>query len=167
MFRPRDSTGGDHEGDGLIALVKETADGLGRLIADHIKLARTEIMADARSYGRDVGVLGAAVFVLALGYALACVAGALALGRVIGAPLAFAGVGALHLVAGGIGLGAALRAMRRTPPLLGTRTEVSRSVAALSAPPLRLHPAEAGLHPSEAGPDAHPARQLQTEGRSP
>jgi len=60
---------------------------------------------------------------------------------------------------------AAARAMWRTPPLLGTRAEVSRSVAALSAPPLGLHTAEAGLHPSEAGPDAHPVRQLQTEER--
>ena len=167
MFRPRDSTGGDGERDGFIALVKETADGLGRLIADHIKLARTEIVADAKSYGRDLSVLGVAVFVLALGYGLACIAGALALGRAIGAPLAFAAVAGLHLLIGAVGVAAAARAMRRTPPLLGTRSEVSRSVAALSAPPLRLHPAEAGLHPSEAGPDAHPARQLQTEGRSP
>jgi hypothetical protein len=165
MFRPRDSTGNDHERDGFIALVKETADGLGRLIADHIKLARTEIVADAKSYGRDVGVVAAGVFVLALGYAFAWVAVALALRRVIGGPLAFAAIAALHLVAGAIGVAAAARAMRRTPPLLGTRAEVSRSVAALSAPPLGLHTAEAGLHPSEAGPDAHPVRQLQTEER--
>ena len=157
MFRPRDSTGGDGERDGFIALVRETADGLGRLIADHIKLARTEIVADAKSYGRDLSVLGVAVFVLALGYGLACIAGA---------PLAFAAVAGLHLLIGAVGVAAAARAMRRTPPLLGTRNEVSRSVAALSAPPLRLHPSEAGLHPSEAGPDAHPARRLETEERS-
>jgi hypothetical protein len=158
MWRPKDQ-GGDPERDRLIALVKETAEGLGRLVADHIKLARTEIVADAKSYGRDLGVLGAAVFVLAVGYGLACVAVSLALGRVMGAPLAFALVAGVHLVAGVVGGLAAARAMRRTPPLLGTRTEVNRSVAALSATPL-------ALHPSEAGPDAHPARSLQTEERS-
>src|SRR5262249_38158325 len=128
MFRPRDSTGGDRERDGLIALVKDTADGLGRLIADHIKLARTEIVADAKSYARDTAVLGACVFVLAVGYAFAWIAAALALRRVIGAPLAFAAVAALHLILGAVGVAAAARAMRRTPPLLGTRTEVGPSV---------------------------------------
>jgi hypothetical protein len=159
MFRPRDSSGGDNERDGLIALVKETADGLGRLIADHIKLARTEIVADAKSYGRDVGVLAGCMFVLALGYALACVAAALALGLLIGAPLGFVLVGGAHLVIGAVGVAVAARAMQRPPALLGTRTEVNRSVAALAAPPL-------ALHPSEAGPDAHPARHLETEERS-
>jgi hypothetical protein len=159
MWRPKDQNGGDPERDSLIALVRETAEGLGRLVGDHIKLARTEIVADAKSYGRDLGVLGAAVFVLVLGYGLACVAAALALGRVIGAPLAFAAVAGVHLVAGGAAAFAAARAMRRTPPLLGTRTEVNRSVAALSTTPL-------ALHPSEAGPDAHPARSLQTGERS-
>jgi hypothetical protein len=141
-----------------MALVKETADGLGRLVADHIKLARTELVADAKSYGRDVAVFAAAVFVLALGYGLACVAGALALGRVIGGPLAFAAVAGLHLLLGAGGAFAAVRALRGTRPMAGTLNEVSLSVTALAAPVPALRAPEVDGAP--------PARELQARGRS-
>ena len=57
-FQPNahDSMKSDHEG-GLIALVKETASGFGQLVADHIRLARVEMTADAKSYVRDGGML--------------------------------------------------------------------------------------------------------------
>ena len=156
MFEPRAPTDGGRERDGIITLVKETADGLGRLVADHIKLARTELVADAKSYGRDAAVLAAALFVLALGYGLACVAGALALGRLIGGPLAFAAVAALHLLLGAGGAFAAVRALRGTRPMAGTLNEVSLSVTALSAPELRAP----GAGASSA------ARELQARERS-
>jgi hypothetical protein len=159
MFGPKDSTNGDNERDGIITLVKETADGLGRLIADHIKLARTEIVADARSYGRDVGLLLAAVFGLGLGYALGCVAGALALAPLIGGPLAFAAVAGLNVVLGAVGAAAGVRALRRTRPMAGTMAEVSRSVTALSAasPPLVLHPTSLA--------ESHAGKALQAQGQ--
>ena len=81
---------GDHEG-GLIALVRETASGFGQLVADHIRLARLEMTADAKSYVRDGSMLLIGGFVLAVGYGMACLAAGLALSRVIGGPMAFAG----------------------------------------------------------------------------
>ena len=46
------------DGDGIITLVKETASGFGQLVADHIRLARVEMTADAKSYARDIGDAG-------------------------------------------------------------------------------------------------------------
>src|SRR5262245_61428292 len=88
--------------DSIVGLVRETADGFSRLVADHVRLARTELVADAKGYGQKLAGLIAAELVVGLGYALACVAGALALAQVIGSPLAFLAVGGFHLVVGAL-----------------------------------------------------------------
>jgi hypothetical protein len=123
----------DTEGDGIVSLVKETADGLSRLVADHIRLARTEMVADLKSYARGLGVTAAAAALLGLGYGLGCVAGALALATVVGGPLAFAAVAGFHLLVGGIALAVGLRRLRAERPLQETAAEVSRTVAVLTA----------------------------------
>lgn len=138
MATPRDTR---EEGDGIIALVRETADGLGKLIADHVKLARVELLSDARFYVRDLTVLVIAALVLFLGYALACLAGGLALGRAIhNTPLAFAAVAALHLIAGAIGMVMAAKRAKRVRLMHDTAEEVSRSVSALRGRELPARP---------------------------
>jgi hypothetical protein len=132
MLKMRDR--GIEENDGLIGLIRETADGLGRLIADHIKLARIEMVADAKSYGRDIGVLLGAAVVLVVGYLFAWIAIGLALGRLIGGPLAFGAVALPHLAAGAIAIVSAVRRLRRVRIMDDTAAEVSRSVGALAAP---------------------------------
>jgi hypothetical protein len=122
---------GDHEG-GLIALVRETASGFGQLVADHIRLARLEMTADAKSYVRDGSMLLIGGFVLAVGYGMACLAAGLALSRVIGGPVAFAGLALLHLLVGAIALGAIVRRMKRARLMQGTKEEVNRSISVLS-----------------------------------
>jgi hypothetical protein len=122
---------GDHEG-GLIALVRETASGFGQLVADHIRLARLEMTADAKSYVRDGSMLLIGGFVLAVGYGMACLAAGLALSRVIGGPMAFAGLALLHLLVGAIALGAIVRRMKRARLMQGTKEEVNRSISVLS-----------------------------------
>lgn len=121
----------DHEG-GLIALVRETASGFGQLVADHIRLARLEMTADAKSYARDGGMLLIAGFIAAVGYSMACIAGGLALSRLLGGPLAFACLAALHLIVGAVAVAAIVRRMKRVQLMHGTKQEVSRSVSALS-----------------------------------
>ncbi len=120
--------------DGLVGLLKETADGLGQLIADHIKLARLELAADARSYGQGVATLVVAGLVLSLGYAFAWLALGLALAHWCGAPIAFAGVALLHLIAGGVAVSAATKRMKRTRLMRESATAASRSVNALTRP---------------------------------
>ncbi len=117
---------------GLIALVKETASGFGQLVADHIRLARLEMTADAKSYVRDGSMLLVGAFILAVGYGLACIAAGAALARVIGVPLAFAGLALVHLLAGAIALALILRRMKNIQLMHETKTEVSRSVSVLS-----------------------------------
>jgi hypothetical protein len=123
----------DDDRDGIVSLVKETADGLSRLVADHIRLARTEMIADARRYARGLGVTAAAAGLLGLGYVLGCVAGALALATVIGGPLAFAAVAGLHLLVGAVVMVVGMRQLRAERPMQETAAEVSRTVAVLTA----------------------------------
>jgi Putative Actinobacterial Holin-X, holin superfamily III len=130
MVRPHS---GD-ETDGIISLVKETADGLGHLIADHIKLARVEIVSDAKTYSRQVGLLALAGAFAVFGYLFVWIAAALALGRVIGGAAAFLIVGLLHVIGGVLGLMAVMRRLKRARGVLdGTATEVGRSVSTLAA----------------------------------
>jgi hypothetical protein len=129
MFGERTRDGGDS----IVTLIKETADGFGRLIADHIRLARLEIVADIRTHGRDVAVVALIVPFLFLGYGLACLGLALVLGRWIGLPAALFVVGGVHLVAGAAGLALVLGKLRKAELLAGTSHEVGESVAALAA----------------------------------
>jgi uncharacterized membrane protein YedE/YeeE len=126
MAPPRD----DH-GDGIIALVKETADGLGQLVADHIKLARIEMTADAKTYLRELSMLTVGAFIFAVGYGLACIAAGTALARIMGGPLAFAGLAFIHVIVGAIALGVAVRRMKRVQLMQESKEEVSRSVSVL------------------------------------
>ncbi len=124
----------DEDQTGIIGLVRETAEGLGKLLGDHVRLARIELVADVKSYTRGLAVLLTAVVILIVGYAFAWIAGGLALARLIGAPLAFALIAAVHLVAGAIAVVIAMRRARATHPLQETANAVERSVQALKQP---------------------------------
>jgi hypothetical protein len=120
------------DGDGIIALVKETASGFGQLVGDHIRLARLEMTADAKSYARDVAMLLVAGFIVAVGYGLACIAAGTALARLMGAPLAFVALAVVHLIVGAIALVLIVRRMKAVQLMRETKNEVSRSVSALT-----------------------------------
>jgi hypothetical protein len=126
--------GENEEREGIVGLIRETVDGLRDLIADHIKLARVELVSDAKTYGRGLGVLVVAGLVLAIGYVFGLIAAALALGRVWGVPLAFVVLGGLHLVGGGIALAFSVAKMRRTHPMHDTVVEAKDSLNALARP---------------------------------
>jgi hypothetical protein len=121
------------DGDsGIIALVKETASGFGQLVGDHIRLARLEMTAEAKSYARDVALLLCAGFIVAVGYVLGCIAAGTALARLVGAPLAFVALAGVHLIVGGIALALIARRMKSIQLMRETKHEVSRSVSALT-----------------------------------
>jgi Putative Actinobacterial Holin-X, holin superfamily III len=117
----------------LFSLVKELVDNTGALFASHVKLARVELAADVQSYARRAALGGLAAALVLLGYALACIAGALALGRVIDPPLAFAAIGGAHLLGGGIAF-AVLSKREAAPPLGETLTALDRTVSTLASP---------------------------------
>ena len=122
------------EREGIVGLLRETVDGLRTLIADHIKLARIEMVADAKTYGRSVAVLAVAGLVLAIGYVFALIAAALGLARHWGAPAAFGAVAALHLVVGGIAVAWSVGKMKRTRLMHDTVVEAKGSISALARP---------------------------------
>ena len=123
----------DNDREGIVGLVRETADGLSQLVADHVRLARTELVADAKAYTQKAIGMVVAGLVLGLGYTFACVAGALALANVIGGPLAFLSVGGFHLIVGGLLMLSSARRLPAGRPMQETAFEVSRTVAALTA----------------------------------
>jgi hypothetical protein len=120
--------------DGIIALVRETADGFGHLIADHIKLARLELLADVKTHGRQLAVIAAIVPIVLLGYGLVCVGLAVVLSQWLGRAQAFFLVGGIHVVGGAIGIAVAAKRLSQAKPLHETAIEVDRSVTALTAP---------------------------------
>ena len=124
----------NEEREGIVGLIRETIDGLRDLIADHIKLARVEMVSDAKTYGRSVAVLVVAGLVLAIGYVFGLIAAAAGLARVWGTALAFLAIAALHLVAGGIAMTSAMARMRRTHPMHDTVVEARDSLTALARP---------------------------------
>jgi hypothetical protein len=118
----------------LSALLKETTDSLGVLIADHLKLARIELETDVRIYAGAVGVSLAAGALLLFGYAFAWTALALALAKLWGPPFGFGLVASVHLLAGGLSLGAVSRKVRRTKLMRESIVEARRSVRAVAHP---------------------------------
>jgi hypothetical protein len=127
---------GDEDQTGIIGLVKETAEGLGKLLGDHVRLARIELVADIKSYARGLILLLSAVVILMVGYTFAWIAIGLVLTRAIGGPLAFAAIAGVHLIAGAIAAVVAARRARATHPLQETALAVERSVQALKHPVL-------------------------------
>jgi uncharacterized membrane protein YqjE len=127
---------GDEDQTGIIGLVKETAEGLGKLLGDHVRLARIELVADIKGYARELALLLTAAVVLIVGYAFAWLAIGLVLARAIGSPLAFGAIAAVHLLAGTIAAVVAARRARATRPLQETALAVERSVRALKHPML-------------------------------
>jgi uncharacterized membrane protein YqjE len=125
-------TWGPEDATALGALLQETAESLGALIADHVKLARIELQTDVRIYARAVGVSLAAGALLVFGYLFAWTALALALARLWGPPAAFAAVAAVHLLVGALSLGAVSRKVERTKLLRESIVEARGSVRALA-----------------------------------
>jgi len=121
--------------DGKIAtLLTNIADGLGRLITEHIALAKIEITGDAtalaRSLGQAVGFLALAL----IGYGFLCAALVAFL-----APermsyfTALLIVGGANLIVGAIGAYRGLRKVSARPVMRESLQELDRSAAALSA----------------------------------
>jgi hypothetical protein len=128
MLQERDKT------EGIIALVKETADGFGQLLADHIKLARLELVADVKTQGARVAAVVLIIPFILLGYALACVGLALVLSKWMGLPEALFLVGGVHVIGGAAGLAVQLAKLKHANLMHETAAEVTQSVATLSSP---------------------------------
>ena len=107
-------------------------DGLGELLAQHVALARVEVGEEVQSVARVAGTVALVTPLLAVGYAMLCLALAFALSPLVGLASALALVGAANLLAGGIGLWAVRHTLRR-PRLEETAQAVRESASMLLA----------------------------------
>ena len=115
----------------ILHLVRETADGLGQLIVQHVKLAKLELVADLRAMGSSAAVIAVCALVLVVGYTLTMAGVALLIGgnRTMG--YSFGGVGLAHVLGAGVGSLVVMRRIRNTRLMAATTSEVSHSAAAL------------------------------------
>jgi hypothetical protein len=120
------------DSEGIVGLIKETADGFSHLIADHVKLARLELVADLKIQGRRIAVVALVVPFIFLGYGLACLGLSFLLSRWLGPAGALFAVGGVHAVGGTIGAVVSLAKLRKVDLMHETSIEVNRSVNTLA-----------------------------------
>jgi hypothetical protein len=128
---------------GLAAVVGRMADGVSRLVSQHLLLARMELAEDARVMGGNVVRIAAFVPFVLVGYLFLSAALALFLARWLGQAGAFAVVGGVNLVGGGVGIAVAASRLKSLRPMEESTEELNRSVAVLSAAQLQARQAQA------------------------
>lgn len=125
----------DSERPGVVELVGQLADGLGKLLAQHIVLAKMELVEEAREVGTDAGKVAAYLPFVLVGYALWCAALSALLARWIGWTGGFFAVGTVNVLVGGLGIWRAVSRLRARKPVLGeTLAEMKSTAGVLKNP---------------------------------
>ena len=122
------------EGAKFLSLVNDTADGLGRLVAAHVRMLHLELVADAKTFAREATFVALSGFFLAFGYAVLWLGIAVLLETTLSLRWALLLSGAIHLVGGGVALMWAIARLRIPNTVAQTGDEMMRSLDALSAP---------------------------------
>jgi hypothetical protein len=121
----------------MIELVGKMVDGMGRLVTQHITLARIEIVDELKTLGSDAGQIAAFAPFLAVGYVLWCGAAVALLATKLGWAWGFFIVGTVNVAVGAVGvlLGVKrLRAKAGEPVLDASLAEMKNTAAALAHP---------------------------------
>lgn len=82
--------------------LREVTDRISTLVRDHFELARAELQTSVKKAGRDIAFTTVGAVLLAVGYALLMFAAAYGLAALMGEPLGFLIVAAVHLVIGAV-----------------------------------------------------------------
>lgn len=117
---------------GIPALITRLADGLGKLVTDHITLAKLELSEDAKAMGIEVAKILAFVPFVLVGYAFLCAAAAFAIAPFVGTVGALAIVGFVNVVGGGVGLYSAAMKLKSRPVMDGTLAEVKQTTQVIA-----------------------------------
>ena len=133
MALPSDATNGS-----ISTLVVRLADGLGKLVTEHLELAKVELVDDARELGLLVARLAVVVPFLLVGYSLLCAGIALVLTTWIPLYAALLILAVLNLVGGGVGLYTVVRKVQKKNVMDETLQELNRSVQTLMPSPASL-----------------------------
>ena len=129
MALPGDATNGSISG-----LVVKLADGLGKLVTEHLELAKVELVDDAKELGLLVARLAVVVPFLLVGYALLCAGIALALSTWIPLYAVLLILAVFNLLGGGLGLYTVVRKVQKKKVMAETLKELNRSVQTLVPP---------------------------------
>lgn len=119
--------------NGIPALVTKLADGLGKLVTEHITLARLELAEDAKSVGGEVAKMAVFVPFVLVGYAFICGAIAVLLAPLITLAGSLALVGLLNAGGGAYGLYRAAKKLKTTRVMDNTLQEFTESAQVLAA----------------------------------
>jgi len=115
----------------ISSLVVKLADGLGKLVTEHLELAKVELVADAKELGLLVARLAVVVPFLLVGYALLCAGIALALSTWIPLYAVLLILAVFNLLGGGLGLYTVVRKVQKKKVMAETLKELNRSVQTL------------------------------------
>src|SRR4051812_35989445 len=115
------------DSQGIPALVSRLADGLGRLITEHIALAKVELAEDVKAMGGELARIAAFIPFVFVGYVFLCGAVAAVLAHFVGTAGGLAIVGGVHVVGGGFGLYRAAMRLKNRKLLDGSMTELTQS----------------------------------------
>jgi hypothetical protein len=117
--------------EGVVGLARETADALGQLTVQHLRLARLEIKADLRAMGLRAALISVLAALATVGYGLTMAGLALILdgGSKGGIPLLIIGI--FHVVGAGLGILITVLRLRRMRLMNATAAEVNESLVPL------------------------------------
>jgi uncharacterized membrane protein YqjE len=117
---------------GIAALVGRMADNFGRLVTQHLALARLELQEDVKAMGIDVARIIAFVPFVLVGYVFLCAALSVVLATWMGYAGALAVVGGVNVVGGGLGIWRAAARLQNRQVMDDSSQELSRSMAVLT-----------------------------------
>jgi uncharacterized membrane protein YqjE len=121
-------------------LLGNIVDGFGRLVSEHVALAKLELAKDATGLARQLGKLAIVLPFIAVGYAFICAAVVAVLVPWMSLPAALALIGALNLGIGSATAYGAWKQLKRPPMMEDTLEELARSASVLKG---NTHPMEA------------------------
>jgi hypothetical protein len=125
--------------DGVVGLARETADALGRLTVQHLRLARLEIKADLRAMGLQAARIAVLAALVVVGYGLAMAGLAVLVDGGSKGGLGLVVIGSVHVVGAGLGILITVARLRHLRLMNATAEEMSRSLSPLglgtAAPP--------------------------------
>ena len=117
--------------DGLLGLARETADALGLLMVQHIRLARLELKADLRAMGQQAALMAVLVALAMVGYGLTMAGLAILLGGGTAGGVPLLAIGMVHMAVAGMGILVAALRLRRLRLMNTTADEVKQSLSPL------------------------------------
>ena len=123
-----------HRNGRISALLTNVADGVGRLVSEHIALAKAELTQELDTWGKSLGRVAASLSLLLVGYAFLCAALVVYLAsKGMSTAAALLLVGAANLVVGAVGVYPPLRRISQQRLLRDSLEELDRSAAQLLA----------------------------------